>query len=64
METAGWDPYETTIQGISAASRLHNETEDRLARHLHLWIYGHIVEASVPYELLGNLASHASCTPA
>jgi hypothetical protein len=25
------------------------------ARHLQLWIYGHIVEASEPYEILANL---------
>lgn len=57
MQDAGWDPYETTIQAIKAATRLHNEADDRLAaRHLQLWIYGHILEASAPYELLGNLA--------
>jgi hypothetical protein len=41
---------------FAAATRLHNETEDRLAaRHLSLWIYGHIVEAAAPYDLLANL---------
>jgi hypothetical protein len=25
------------------------------ARHLQLWIYGHIIEASEPYEILANL---------
>jgi hypothetical protein len=65
MQDAGWDPYETTIQGIRAATRLHNEIDDRLAaRHLQLWIYGHIVEASVPYELLGNLAQISIGEPA
>ncbi len=65
MLDTGWDPYETTIEGIKAATRLHNETEDRLAaRHLQLWIYGHVVEASVPYELLGNLAQVAISKPA
>jgi hypothetical protein len=65
MQDAGWDPFETTIQGIRAATRLHNETDDRLAaRHLQLWIYGHIVEASVPYELLGNLAQISIGEPA
>jgi hypothetical protein len=65
MQDAGWDPYETTIQGVKAATRLHNETDDRLgARHLQLWIYGHIVEASAPYELLGNLARISVGDPA
>jgi hypothetical protein len=60
IQGAGWDPYATTIDGIKAATQLHNEAEDRLAaRHLQLWIYGHIVEASVPYELIGNLAQVA-----
>ena len=37
------------------------ETEDRLAaRHLSLWIYGHIVEAAAPYDLLANLANLAN----
>jgi hypothetical protein len=65
MQDAGWDPFETTIEAIKAATRLHNETDDRTAsRHLQLWIYGHIVEASVPYELLGNLARIAIGEPA
>lgn len=35
---------------------MHNETTDHeAAAHLRLWIYGHIVEASEPYELLANL---------
>lgn len=56
LQDAGWDPYETTIEGIKAVTRLHNETGDPLAaRHLQLWIYGHIVEAAVPYDLLANL---------
>ena len=56
MQAEGWDPYDTTVDAIAAATRLHNETEDRLAaRHLSLWIYGHIVEAAAPYDLLGWL---------
>lgn len=57
LQGAGWDPYETTIQGVKAVTHLHNETDDRLAaQHLQLWLYGHIVEAAVPYDLLANLA--------
>jgi hypothetical protein len=60
MQAEGWDPYDTTVDAIAAATRLHNETEDRLAaRHLSLWIYGHIVEAAAPYDLLANLAKVA-----
>ncbi len=56
MQAGGWEPYDTTVDAITATTRLHNETDDRLAaRHLSLWIYGHIVEAAAPYELLANL---------
>jgi hypothetical protein len=60
MQDEGWEPYDTTVDAIAAATRLHNETEDRLAaRHLSLWIYGHIVEAAAPYDLLANLTKVA-----
>lgn len=60
MQAEGWDPYDTTIDAIQAATRLHNETKDRLAaRHLSLWVYGHIVEAAAPYDLLANLINVA-----
>jgi hypothetical protein len=43
MKDAGWDPYETTIQGIQAATRLHNDTDDRVAAPppsaLDLWAH-------------------------
>ena len=52
----GWDPYQTTLESIPAlvdcATTIQNEIA---ARHLRLWIYGYIVEASEPYELLANL---------
>jgi len=60
LQAAGWDPYDTTIDAIQAATRLHNETEDRVAAwHLSLWVYGHIVEAAAPYDLLANLVNVA-----
>lgn len=56
FQNAGWDPYQTTLESIppllDCATTIQNDTA---ARHLHLWIYGHIVEASEPYELLANL---------
>lgn len=55
-QNAGWDPYQTTLESIPAlldcAKTIQNDT---VGRHLQLWIYGHIVEASEPYELLANL---------
>jgi hypothetical protein len=65
MQAEGWDPYDTTVDAIRAATRLHNDTDDRLAaRHLSLWVYGHIVEAAAPYDLLANLINVAQGGPA
>lgn len=56
VQDAGWDPYQTTLESVPAlvecATKIQNDT---VARHLQLWIYGHIVEASEPYELLVNI---------
>lgn len=55
LQDAGWVPYESTEAGVRAATQMHNESADSAAaRHLKLWIYGHIVEASAPYDLLAN----------
>lgn len=55
MQDAGWDPYETTVRAIKAIQEAHNQVEGEANRHLALWLYGHIIEASEPYEFLGNL---------
>ena len=56
FQSAGWVPYDTTIAAVQSVTRLHNETNDRgAAQHLKLWIYGHIVEAAAPYDLLANV---------
>jgi hypothetical protein len=58
LQDAGWDPYKTTLRAITALVKIHETiqgTEPEPARHLRLWIYGHIVEAAEPYELLANL---------
>lgn len=55
-QSPGWDPYQTTLESIPALVNCADTTEnDTVARHLQLWIYGHILEASEPYELLANL---------
>jgi hypothetical protein len=65
LQDAGWVPYESTEAGVRAATRIHNETADpEAARHLKLWIYGHIVEASAPYDLLANAIQIARGEPA
>lgn len=55
-QDAGWDPYETTVRAIEVIRETHRgEIGAEAARHLGLWLYGHIMEASEPYEFLGNL---------
>ena len=61
MQDAGWDPYETTVRAIAAIKAIHdNNIDGEGNRHLGLWLYGHIMEASEPYEFLGNLIDVAS----
>ncbi|HWX18786.1 MAG TPA: hypothetical protein VN578_02660 [Candidatus Binatia bacterium] len=56
MKDMSWDPFETTRRTIPAMIKLYEKIEDfEMQRHLALWTYGHIVEASEPYERLANL---------
>ena len=62
MQDAGWDPYETTLRAIPAVRRLHelipgddDWSNFETARHLELWVYGHIIEASEPYAILADM---------
>lgn len=55
MQDAGWDPYETTVRAIKAIREVHGQVKGEANRHLALWLYGHIMEASEPYEFLANL---------
>ncbi len=56
LSDAGWDPYETTLEAIPMMIEVMEGIESAIAqRHLSLWIYLHIVEASEPYEILANL---------
>ena len=61
FQDAGWDPYETSLRAIPALVDLYRNTDNvEAADHLALWVYGHIVEASEPYELLANLVDVAN----
>jgi hypothetical protein len=56
FQDVGWDPYETTLQLIPRMVSLYQKVESfETERDLQLWIYGHIVEASEPYEILMNM---------
>jgi hypothetical protein len=60
MQDAGWDPYETTLRAVDAIRKAHNDLREEASQHLGLWLYGHIMEASEPYEFLGNLIDVAA----
>ncbi len=56
LQSAGWDPWENTIEAIDCLARLKKKIRDfKTTMHLFLWLYGHIVEASEPYETTANL---------
>jgi hypothetical protein len=65
VQDAGWDPYESTRRAIPAMIKLHEELPEgpghfETARHLQLWTYGHIVEASEPYSILADMLDIAN----
>ena len=60
MEDGGWDPYETTLRAIPKISDVWRAADTELSKHIGLWIYGHIMEASEPYERLANFIRVAS----
>lgn len=52
----GWDPYETTPDAFSRIGAIVRTTDDfRTRRHLELWLYGHMVEATEPHGLIANM---------
>jgi hypothetical protein len=58
------DPFETTKRTIERISLLHAAVEDfETEVTLLLWLYGHIVEASYPYQVVGDLVGIADGNP-
>jgi hypothetical protein len=56
LQDPGWKPYETSLSAINEICAVHAKAESYTAkRHLELWLFGHAVEASEPYEILANL---------
>lgn len=55
LEDAGWNAYKSSLQIINTIT-LHNGTlkDGFTQRNLSLWIYGHVMEASKPYENIMN----------
>jgi hypothetical protein len=55
-EDTGWDPYETTADAFSRIGALLQVMDDfQTRRHLELWLYGHMVEATEPHGLIANM---------
>ena len=56
LQDPGWKPYETSLSAINEICAVHAKAESYTAkRHLELWLFGHAIEASEPYEMLANL---------
>jgi hypothetical protein len=56
MQDVGIDPWETTLRALPNILQLgKREQGTEAGLHLSLWVYGHIVEASEPYEMVMNL---------
>lgn len=52
----GWDPWENTIRVFKCMMKMRRKVKDYETRtHLYLWLYGHIIEAAEPYEIIANL---------
>ncbi len=54
LQGPGWNTFDNTIQIFDSITPL--KVKDEFAKiNFHLWVYGHIIEASEPYELYANL---------
>lgn len=53
LEDPGWDPFENTIEIFESIGKLKVKGEVQKI-NLFLWVYGHIIEASEPYEIFAN----------
>lgn len=65
MQDEGWFPYDTTLRAIPAMVRLHalipsGDEYYETSRHLALWTYGHVIEASEPYSILADMLDIAA----
>lgn len=56
IKSAGWDPWENTVDVFDNIYKLANRVRNHKKQtFLSLWLYGHIIEASEPYEIVANL---------
>jgi hypothetical protein len=53
LQGPGWDTFDNTIQFFDSIESI--KIKDEFSKiNFHLWVYGHIIEASEPYELYAN----------
>jgi hypothetical protein len=65
MQDAGWDAYDTTLRAVPSMMRLHGlippgDEWYETSRHLALWTWGHVVEASEPFALVADMLDIAN----
>jgi len=60
IQDVGWDAWENTIDVVKTISKLHQAAKFNASIHLQLWLYGHIIEASEPYNVIANMLNVAS----
>jgi len=55
IQSSGEDPYENSLETIDALMDIEKKIKGRARLNVFLWVYGHIVESSEPYEVIANL---------
>ena len=56
IQSSGWDTYRNTVDTFDYVHTVMQKQRDSdLKLNVFLWLYGHIIEASEPYEIIANL---------
>ena len=55
IQGPGEDPYENSVETIDTLMGLEKKIKSRARLNVFLWVYGHIIESSEPYEIIANL---------
>jgi hypothetical protein len=53
LQAPGWQPFENTIEIFEKIGKIKTK-DDVTQLNLYLWVYGHIIEASKPYDMIAN----------
>lgn len=57
IQSSREDPYENSVLTFDGFMGLKNKLRGNIRMNLMLWLYGHILESSEPYEIIANLLS-------